>query len=290
MRGMMVLLLAGALFACGDDGGGDGDMAAGPCAADSDCDDAIFCNGLERCIEGSCTAGDAPCEGSCDEVSRECETGCVDRDGDGHEDIACGGDDCDDSDANRYPTNIEICDPIHDEDCDDTTFGDRDQDGDGAIDAACCNNGLCADDCDDSDPMVRPGASEICDEADDDCDGTVDEDPVTVDWCVDMDGDLFGDPDGEVRMSCAPIAGFSRTCTDCDDSRGAINPGARELTANGVDDDCDGAVDEGLSGPHGIRVLGGRLSAGDLVLSHTSIESYARTCSGDLCLTGGVLP
>jgi len=63
-------------------------------------------------------------------------------DGDGRDSIACGGDDCDDNDRNRYPGNAEVCDAEdHDEDCDATTFGNRDVDGDGHIDALCGNWG-----------------------------------------------------------------------------------------------------------------------------------------------------
>jgi hypothetical protein len=59
------------------------------------------------------------------------------------------------ADASRFPGNVEVCDAADvDEDCNQATFGDRDQDGDGWIDADCCNDGgggarACGDDCDD---------------------------------------------------------------------------------------------------------------------------------------------
>ena len=54
--------------------------------------------------------------------------------------MASGGFDCDDNDRNRFPGNPEVCDPDgHDEDCTYQTFGNRDQDGDGYVDARCTN-------------------------------------------------------------------------------------------------------------------------------------------------------
>jgi hypothetical protein len=85
-------------------------------------------------------------------------------------------------------------------------------DGDGDGWGHCC-------DCDDGDAAVHPGAEEVCNGRDDDCDGRTDGGP-------DSDGDGFG------------------VC-DCDDGDAAVYPGAAE-DCNGIDDDCDGASDEGL--------------------------------------------
>lgn len=91
-----------------------------------------------------------------------------DVDGDGHESARYGGDDCDDHDQNRYPGNTEVCDSgHHDEDCNPETFGYRDADGDGVVDASCCNllsNGQrrCGTDCDDNNRAIQP-ASQVCD-------------------------------------------------------------------------------------------------------------------------------
>jgi len=79
-------------------------------------------------------------------------------------------------------------------------------------------------DCADHDPAVYPGATEIPNHIDDDCDGTVDED---TDY-YDDDGDGYTEADG-----------------DCDDTHPSTHPGAPEHP-NGIDDDCDGLVDEGL--------------------------------------------
>lgn len=105
-----------------------------------------------------------------------------DSDGDGHVAVADGGDDCDDSDPRRFPGNTEIADEdFHDEDCDPTTFGERDRDGDGFTDAAVCNRdasgtAYCGRDCDDTNAAVHPTQLDVCNNRDDDCDGTRDED------------------------------------------------------------------------------------------------------------------
>lgn len=79
---------------------------------------------------------------------------------------------------------------------------------------------------------VHPGAAEIANGVDDNCNGLVDE-PAGP--CPDGDGDLHG----------APGSAFcSRLATDCDDADPAVYPGAPERCGNGRDDDCDGVVDD----------------------------------------------
>ena len=160
------LVLVGLAAVCGvacgpepgsGDSGPDGDVSdagsvASLCERSSDCDDGLFCNGVETCSPGSdtsdlrgCEVGAAPCgDVACEEASDRCaQEGCdePDADGDGHDRVACGGDDCDDDDGNRFPGNTEVCDEEHDEDCNLATIGgpEGDADGDGLIETRCGN-------------------------------------------------------------------------------------------------------------------------------------------------------
>ena len=99
-------------------------------------------------------------------------------------------------------------------------------------------------DCNDLLASIYPGATEVCNALDDDCNGIID-DNLTFTWLYqDADGDLFGNASVDTLV-CMPITGFVSDSTDCDDSNLAIYPGAMELL-NGVDDDCDKLIDEGL--------------------------------------------
>ncbi|NVJ61488.1 MAG: hypothetical protein HWE27_13915 [Gammaproteobacteria bacterium] len=143
------LLSATSIFAASDDG-----IIYEGCRTNTDCSDGVFCNGEEICHVtrvrnnkqkiikeyGVCKPGLFPCERGWRCINREaiCERPCEDRDGDGYKALSCGGDDCDDRDPNRFPGNPEICDANGiDEDCDATTVGDIDKDGDGFISAMC---------------------------------------------------------------------------------------------------------------------------------------------------------
>ncbi len=115
----------------------------------------------------------------------------------------------------------------------------RDQDDDGYYEY---------EDCDDLNAAIYPGAPEICDGFDNDCDGgPADEGlPVTT-YFLDSDNDSFGNANITIEscMTSAP-AGYSANDKDCDDDRVNINPNASEI-CNGLDDDCNNAIDEGLT-------------------------------------------
>jgi len=106
----------------------------------------------------------------------------------------------------------------------------EDRDGDGYASPA---------DCDDADAAVNPGAQEVCDSIDNDCDGAVDD--LDVLRYRDLDGDGHGDPDISVSGCTAP-ADYVASGDDCNDSAPTVSPSAEEL-CDGIDNDCDGVVD-----------------------------------------------
>ncbi len=101
------------------------------------------------------------------------------------------------------------------------------------------------DDCDDDNASVYPGAEEVCNGFDDNCDGQVDNAATDATlYYLDLDADGFGDA-GAMVTSCEEVAGYVVDNTDCDDTSSVINPNAMEI-CDGLDDDCDGGVDEGF--------------------------------------------
>jgi hypothetical protein len=158
--------------------------------------------------------------------------------------------DCDDTSASIYLGADEICDGL-DNNCNglvdeaeatdaSSWFADIDGDGfgDAAAEVVACEPpaGHVADatDCDDGSESAYPGAEELCDGLDNNCDGTVDEDEAADarDWYADTDADGFGDPEAGVADA-----------TDCDDGSAEAYPGGEEL-CDGLDNNCDGEIDE----------------------------------------------
>ncbi len=101
-------------------------------------------------------------------------------------------------------------------------------------------------DCDDDDPDIHPGALEVCNGADDDCDGALDDDDPDISgaltWYQDADGDGSGVANFTTRGCTAPD-GYVDNADDCDDEDANIHLGAVEI-CGGVDEDCDGLIDE----------------------------------------------
>ncbi len=231
--------------------------AVSGCTENTDCDDGVYCNGTETCAANRCLAGAAPqCDDSvactadfCSEASRACVNQAPDADGDGEPDAACVdargtplGTDCDDANGQVFSGALEVCDRMAvDEDCNPSTRGAGDLDGDGFQDVQCCNGALCGDDCNDAIRGVNPMATEVCNGIDDDCDSRIDE-GVTVTVYRDQDGDGRGA--GAAMMGCASSAHFSTFGDDCNDMNVLVRPGLPEV-CDGIDNDCVGVGDAG---------------------------------------------
>lgn len=98
-----------------------------------------------------------------------------------------------------------------------------DQDDDGlAVEGGDCG----PIDCNDSNPAISPGATEVCDDLDNNCDGNIDEG-----LSVDADNDGHFPPD-----AC------STPRDDCNDNEARVHPGALEICGDGLDNDCNPAT------------------------------------------------
>ncbi|MFO0838498.1 MAG: putative metal-binding motif-containing protein [Phycisphaerae bacterium] len=252
-----------------------------------------LCDGLDNDCNGSLSAaeidhdldGFTACQGDCDDANPAVYPGApelcdgrdnncdgslsaaeIDADGDGMS--ACQGD-CDDHDASVYPGAPELCDG-KDNNCDGridesipTWYRDADGDGFGNAAAAVQNctqpAGYVANarDCDDTNAAVYPGAAEVCDGFDNDCDGvlaTVESDddgdgvPNCADVCPDGDDRADADADGvpDACDNCLTGANASQADRDgdgvgdaCDNCPNRSNPDQSDRDADGIGDACD---------------------------------------------------
>ena len=190
---------------------------------------------------------------------------------------------CDDDDDNDLDPDVSDCEPLNpdvhhgavekcngvDDDCNGKTdetegaagciiyFRDYDVDGFGVDTDWKC---LCqpaeyhtaaeGGDCLDLNDKIFPGAPEVCNGMDDDCDGIVDNPGTDACqwWYKDMDGDGYGDADDTSCLCGAEGLYTSLVPGDCDDGNPAVNPGQVEV-CNGLDDECNGIKDdEGAGG------------------------------------------
>ncbi|MCB9797689.1 MAG: CHAT domain-containing protein [Alphaproteobacteria bacterium] len=251
----------------------------------------------EACVEERCDGQDNDCDGRVDEDAVDRRPFFADNDGDGvggEAFAACGpepglvegGGDCDDADAAKHPGAPEACDQV-DNDCDGRVdedvvdrpwYADRDQDGfGGASEKISCAQprGYVAEggDCDDADAARHPGAEEVCDGVDDDCDGQADEGVRARTWFQDRDQDGYGS--AKSQEACAQPRLYVAEGGDCDDGDASRHPGATELQDQ-VDQDCDGAIDEGTT-----STLGTHFTPSTSVPSLTSRRTL-KDCTGDV--------
>ena len=204
--------------------------------------------------EGCCgnNDDDADCDGVRDD-------GDLDRDGDGYSEIDG---DCDDADPERNPGAVEEDGYTGiDDDCNDC-IDDIDDDEDGYSECPEWTSPFAeeaaVEDCDDDDESAYPGASESpYDAVDNDCDGfdecDVDGDgylAIPEDVCPDLDENGDGLLDCCAESDFSDFPGGAKLEGDCDDNSVLVNPGGTEGSvetggqADGVDNDCNGTVDD----------------------------------------------
>ena len=158
------------------------------CQTDADCDDGDVCDGTESCFAIG-TGGHA---------GRTCRSGVPLMCGDPARCFTVG---CAPSAAGVATCTSVLVDPDHD----------------GYSAMVACDMGALGGDCNDMDPTIHPGAPEVCNGIDDDCNGVPDDHTMAVMWCLDADGDGYGDPHTSMASCMQPGPRHVRDCTDCYD-------------------------------------------------------------------------
>ena len=266
----------------GDPGGGD------TCTTGLD---GICSTGLEHCVQGvvSCVPDFGPGEVNelCNDLDDDCD-GFIDEgvptqsyykddDQDGYgttasvEDCAApagyaaASGDCNDNNPDIHPNAVEICNDI-DDNCNGpadegvqkpTFYKDNDNDGWGGTTttlACTAPAGFVADsgDCNDFNNQIYPGAPELCNDLDDDCNGPADDGVPVETIYQDNDGDDFAPPNAASQQKCNVPVGWALAQDvdndgapdwDCNDSDTTVFPGAPTVCGDNKDNNCDGYTD-----------------------------------------------
>jgi hypothetical protein len=227
-----------------------------------DCDDD--CASCHPGATEVCDSRDNDCDGQADEggVCDQPRTWYRDADGDGYGDpnvtaqavqqpsgYVSNDDDCDDDCASCHLGGTEVCDD-RDNDCDGQVDEGgvcdqprtwyRDSDGDGYGDSSATTQAVRQpsgyvsndDDCDDNDASVHPGATEVCDGKDNDCNGRVDDGDIGTWWYRDADGDGLGSPNIKV-LACSQPPGYVANADDPNDNAGQTRTWYRDADGDG---------------------------------------------------------
>lgn len=146
---------------------------------------------------------------------------CIDSDNDGYaaQGGSCGPADCNDNDPLEHPNQVWYAD------VDDDGYSNENMSVQCVRPASYKVELELTDtsgDCDDGDAAINPGATEVCDTLDNNCDGQIDE-GLTTAFYPDADADSYGDPANSTQ-ACTQPSGYVTDNTDCDDNDAAEHP------------------------------------------------------------------